>query len=816
MVFNAGNCSSMNKKIKEKLGREILFFDGAMGTMLQSRGLKLRELPEVQNIVRPEVVESIHLDYLKAGSDFIITNTFGANRYKISKTSYTVAEVIEAAVKVARRAAEPFGAMVALNIGPSGKLLKPLGDADFEDIYDVVAEQVKAGAPGCDVVLLQTFTDLYEMKASLLAVKEHCNLPIFATMSFEAGGRTFFGTSIESMILTLEGLGVSALGVNCSLGPVQLEPIIDRICELSSIPVIVQPNAGLPVMKDGVSGYDITADQFAEVMARFADKGVAILGGCCGTNPDYISKTINTVKRRAVISRPALQKPLTGICSPAKSVTFDDFVIIGERLNPTGKKALQAALRANDMDYILREASAQQEQGAHVLDVNMGLPDVNEPELLKMAVAEIQSVIDLPLQIDSSNAEALESAVRIYNGKPLINSVNGKEESLKAVLPIVKKYGACVLGLTLDDSGIPESAEARVAVARRIVEEAGKLGIPKEDIFIDCLTLTASAQQDLVRETLRAVRMIKEELGVKTVLGVSNVSFGLPRRALVNRTMLALALMQGLDAAIINPGDTGMMETIAAWRVLSGSDRDSHDYIKYCESHPETVLSDVKSPAPGKLQDKTGDEGLEAAISRGLKDKAGALTHELLATLPPLDLIESHIIPALDAVGREYETQKIFLPQLIKAAEAAKSAFEVIREKMASEARDEASGQQDSIALATVYGDIHDIGKNIVKVLLENYNFKVLDLGKDVPPATVLEAIKKSGTRIVGLSALMTTTVTSMKDTITLLRRDCPDVKIIVGGAVLTPDLAKFVDADYYSKDAMETVRLVSKLTTLG
>ena len=563
----------------------------------------------------------------------------------------------------------------------------------------------------------------------------------------------------------------------------------------------------------------MTPNRFVDLMSRFADMGAAVLGGCCGTNPEYIAKTVQAVTRRTRMVVPRSVPETTGICTPARAVVFDDdFTIIGERLNPTGKKALQAALRAGDLDYVLKEALEQQDQGAHVLDVNVGLPDIDEPALLSRVVLEIQGIIDLPLQLDSASARALEAAARIYNGKPLINSVNGKEASLRTVLPIVRKYGTCVLGLTLDDSGIPESAEARLAVARRIVEEAERIGIPRRDVLIDCLTLTASAQQDLVRETLEAVRMVREELGVRTVLGLSNVSFGLPRRPLVNRTMFAAALMQGLDAAILNPGDTGMRETLAAWRLLSGKDRNAQDYIAYCEAHPESApipsrqAAEAPADAPNTPTASQGD--LASAIAWGLKEEAAERTRELLDALPPLDVVEKHIVPALDAVGRDYEARRLFLPQLIKSAEAAKAAFECLRERLASGPKggDEVPGVP--IALATVYGDVHDIGKNIVKVILENYNFRVLDLGKDVPPDQLVAEVKRNGIRIVGLSALMTTTVASMKETIEGLRRECPEVKVIVGGAVLTPDLARYVDADHYARDALEAVRIATRISS--
>ena len=786
------------------LGKKYLYFDGAMGTMLKNRGLKLGEIPELYNITHPEVIEEIHKEYLEAGSDFITTNTFGANRYKMQRTDYTVDEIINAAVKIAKKAVKGYkNKKIALDIGSSGKVLAPVGDVSFDEVYEVVKEQGIAGEKaGVDVILFETFTDLYELKASVLAAKENCSLPIFCTMSFEENGYTFFGTSIESMILTLEALGVSALGVNCSLGPKQLRNIIKKVTELSHIPVMIQPNAGLPVMEGEEIKYDITAQEFAEYMKEFAEFGTAILGGCCGTNPDYIKAVVEAVGRGDCNIHKT--EKVTGVCSNSKAVYFDDVVIIGERLNPTGKKALQAALRNHDMDYIIKEAIKQQEQGAHVLDVNMGLPDIDEVEMLKAAVMEVQAVVNLPLQIDSSNVLALEEAVRIYNGKPLINSVNGKEESLKAILPIAKKYGACILGLTLDEKGIPNTAEERLEVARKIVTKAMQIGIPREDIFIDCLVVTASAQQQLVKETLKAVRLVKEELGVRTVLGVSNVSFGLPQRPVINKNMLAMALMQGLDAPIMNPGDLGMLETIAAYRVLMGKDKDSKDYIeKYANM-------EVLEPSKARQTEKKLD--ITEAIKKGLKDETKTAAKSLLEDKPPLEIIEQYIVPALDEVGKLYEKQAIFLPQLIKSAEAAKSAFEVLQEKItvSPEASDEDNAKK--VILATVYGDIHDIGKNIVKVIMENYNFKVIDLGKDVKAEKVVEAIKKWDIKIVGLSALMTTTVASMKDTIELIRKECSDVKVIVGGAVLTKELGEYVKADYYAKDAMETVRIASNL----
>lgn len=782
---------------------KVILFDGAMGTMLQNRGLKLGGIPEMLNLTGCEVVESIHCEYLNAGSDVVSSNTFGANRYKAEGTGHTVDEIVSAGVRIAKKATAGFiGKYVALDIGPCGRVMQPTGDLPFEEAVEVFSEVVRAGKnAGADLILLETFTDLYELKAAILAARENSSLPLIATMSFEESGNTFFGTKVESMVLTLEALGVDALGVNCSLGPRQLVPIIERLLKISSVPVMVQPNAGLPVLDEGKARYDITAEEFACYIKSFAALGVSIVGGCCGTTPEYIRLTKELIENCSPGRRDIHRR--TGICSPSKQVFFgEDTVIIGERLNPTGKKALQSALRDGDMDFVLREAIRQQEQGAHVLDVNMGLPDIDEPAMLIKAVTEIQSIVDLPLQIDSSNYEALENAARIYNGKPLINSVNGKKESLEKVLPIAKKYGAAVLGLTLDDEGIPETAEERLKIARRIVGAAEALGIPKEDVLIDCLVMTASAQQGQVSETLKAVRMVKEELGVKTILGVSNVSFGLPARPVINRTMLAMALMQGLDAPIMNPADVGMAETVAAFRVLIGTDVNSTRFIQKFSDYSQGIMTEIKD---------CDVPDLAHAISRGLKKEAETATETLLKTMKPFEIIEKEVLPALDSVGRDYENNKIFLPQLIMSAEAAKSSFEILRAEIAKDGNAE-TGERIKIVIATVQGDIHDIGKNIVKVIMENYNFRMIDLGRDVPPEKVIEAVKIHGVKIVGLSALMTTTVASMKTTIDMLRCECPGVKVIVGGAVLTSALAEYIGADYYARDAMEAVRIVGTL----
>ncbi|MGL5677543.1 MAG: homocysteine S-methyltransferase family protein [Cellulosilyticaceae bacterium] len=781
------------------LGERFLYFDGAMGTVLQNSGLQLGDIPELFNFTHEALIQGVHEAYLEAGADFITTNTFGANRYKMEETAYTVSEVITQAISIAKVAKEKVGkGIVVLDIGPTGKMLKPLGDVSFEEAYEVFKEQVVAGEKaGCEAILFETFTDLYELKAGVLAAKENTSLPIFCTMSFEMNGRTFFGASLETMVLTLEGLGVTMLGINCSLGPKELVPVVEELMTLASVPVLIQPNAGLPTLVDGKTTFNITSDEFAGYMEHFAKCGVSVLGGCCGTTATYIEKVKSKVDC-LTYTRTEL-KPLRGVCSATHAVTFDDVTLIGERLNPTGKKLLKEALKRGDMDFVLKEAIAQKEEGAHILDVNMGLPDIDEVKRLTEAVQAIQSVVDLPLQIDSSNVDAIEAAVRIYNGKPLINSVNGKQSSLDAILPIAKKYGAAVLGLTLNDGGIPETAEERLEVATRIVNEAMKYGIKKEDILIDCLVLTASAQQELVMETLKAVKLVKETLGVKTVLGVSNVSFGLPNRPLLNKTMLTMALLQGLDAPIMNTNSKEMMDAVDAYRVIAGIDKTSKTYI---ERHGQ--LNGQASPSVSSTE--KSDMTVREAIIKGLRDEAYHCAKEALQSRTPLEIIEEEVVPALNHVGDGYEKQTLFLPQLIQSAEAAKGAFEVIKEVLSTKGQDVVSGPK--VVIATVQGDIHDIGKNIVKVIMENYGFSMVDLGKDVAPEAVVEAVTKHNAQMVGLSALMTTTVKSMKETIVCIKEAHPQCQVIVGGAVLTPDLATYVGADFYAKDAMETVRI--------
>ncbi|OOO00039.1 MAG: homocysteine methyltransferase [Epulopiscium sp. Nele67-Bin004] len=791
--------------IRQKIGKERLILDGAMGTMLQNAGLKLGEVPELFNFTNPEIIVDIHKKYLQAGSNIITTNTFGANSYKINDTDYTVEEVILEAVKLARQAIDEVGLgerYVALDIGSTGKLLEPIGDVSFEEMYEVYKEQAAAGQKaGVDIVLLETFTDLYELKCAVLATKENCDLPIMATMSFEANGRTFFGTSLEAMVVTLEGLGVDMLGINCSLGPKELAGLVEELMTLATIPVVVQPNAGLPLMDGDKMYYNITREEFALYIKDFAKLGVSVIGGCCGTEPMYIQSLSELIAD--VPYKMPQNTRISKICSSSTVVNFEDIRIIGERLNPTGKKRLKEAIKNNEIDYILREAISQKSEGAAILDVNMGLPDIDEPKVLKDMVKRIQGVVDIPLQIDSSDFEAIEQAVRIYNGKPLINSVNAKRKSLDAVLPIAKKYGAAVLGLTLDDTGIPPTAQGRFECAKTIVEESLKIGIPKEDIFIDCLMVTASAQQDQIIETLKAIRLVKENLGVKMVLGVSNVSFGLPNRALLNQTMLVAAMQNGLDAPIMNPNSPSMVAAIDAYRVLIGKDVSSEVYIdKY-----SNVEISVTAAGGKKSETVVTASSLQNAIIKGLQDEARVQTETMLKeNVSALEIIEGEIVPALNIVGKDYEDGKLFLPQLIKAAESAKSSFEVLKTVITK------GESSNKVVLATVFGDIHDIGKNIVKVIMENYGFDIIDLGKDVSVQAVVDAIREHNIKVVGLSALMTTTVSSMKDTIAAIRENFEDCKVIVGGAVLTPELAEFVGADFYAKDAMESVRIAEKL----
>ena len=779
-------------EFKELIKQGTVLLDGAMGTMLQNAGLEAGAAPELLNIDKPELIEDIHRKYVEAGSQIVYANTFGANRYKLKNNS--VKEIISAGISIAKKACGKK-ALVALDIGPIGQLLEPSGTMTFEEAYDIFKEQIIAGE-SADVIVFETMTDLYELKAAVLAAKENSRQPIVCTMTFEENRRTFTGCCVSSMALLLNGLGVDAVGINCSLGPSQLIPICKELLEWTDMPVVLKPNAGLP---DPVTGkYDVSPEEFAEQMKYAASCGVKIFGGCCGTTPEYISALKKALDGTEVRRRKAL--PRSAVCTPSRTVVIDRPRIIGERINPTGKKLFKEALRNNDTGYILNQAIEQIRAGADILDVNVGLPEIDEKAMMIKAVKEIQSVTDAPLQIDSTIPEVLEAALRIYNGKPIVNSVNGEESSLETVLPLVKKYGAAVVGLTLDKNGIPPKAEQRFAIAEKILKRAMYYGIPKEDVFIDCLTLTASAEQEAVMETLRALGRVKKELGLKTVLGVSNISFGLPNRPLINQNFLTMALTYGLDLPIINPNVDAMTGAVRAYKLLANIDKNSFDFI-----------AAYNSAAVQKTENKDENNiSLEYAVENGLKDESAKATAELVKTADPMEIINGALIPALDKAGEQFEKGTIFLPQLILTAGAAQAAFGVIREKMISENSSPVS--KGKIVLATVKGDIHDIGKNIVKVLLENYGYTVIDLGKDVPCEEVVRAALEHRVKLVGLSALMTTTLKSMEETIRLLRESGSECKVVVGGAVLTPEYAEKIGADFYAKDAKETCDIAKRI----
>ncbi len=788
--------------IRQDLKDGILLFDGAMGTMLQDRGLKIGELPEVININSPETVIDIHENYIKCGINIVTTNTFGANETKLKDSNFTVEQIIDAAAQNARKAIKYRDVYIALDIGPIGELLEPMGTLSFEDAYNIFKRQVIQGVKsGVDLILIETMTDLYETKAAVLAAKENSNLPVFCTMSFEEDERTFTGCNIMSMVMVLEGLGVDALGVNCSLGPKELAPIVDEILSISQIPVMVQPNAGLPGIVDGETVFNISPEEFSYYGKMFVENGVKVIGGCCGTTDEHIKHLVDTVSD--IKAKPRQNKPLSGVCTPTKAVIIDEAKVIGERINPTGKKRFKEALVKEDIDYILKEAIDQVEAGAHILDVNVGLPEIDEVKTMVRVIKEIQSILDVPLQIDSTNPEAIEQGLRIYNGKAIVNSVNGEDSILESILPIVKKYGASVVGLTLDEKGIPSKAEERFKIAEKIVKRAKQYGINEEDIYIDCLTLTAAAQQEEVKETLKALSMVKEKLNVKTVLGVSNVSFGLPNRDLINRTFLAAGLFAGLDLPIIDPMDKDMMDTIMASKVLWNEDKGAAEYLKYSAnvSDEKVVVKDSKEKQEDDLFD---------IILKGMKEKAKTATVKLLEHKEPLNVVDEYIVPALDLVGEKYEKGETFLPQLIQSAETVKNVFEIIRERLSKEGNAQISNGK--IVLATVKGDIHDIGKNIVKVLLENYNYEIIDLGRDVPKEKIIEAAVENDVKLIGLSALMTTTVKNMEETIEALKQVNQNYVVMVGGAVLNEDYANMINADYYGKDAKEAVAIARKV----
>ncbi len=783
--------------ILNDLGKRLLFFDGAMGTMLQENGLAAGELPELWNLTHPRVITDIHRQYLDAGADILITNTFGANGAKLRGCEYTVEEIVTAAVKLAKEAVGDGPQLVAMDIGPTGKLMKPLGDLGFEQAYDIFKEMAAAGEKaGADMILIETLSDTYECKAAVLAAKENTSLPVFVTMIFDEKGKLLTSGDIPAMVALLEGLGVDGLGFNCGLGPAQMLKLLPQLTECCSIPVIVNPNAGLPRNVNGETVFEVHPEEFAQAMEKVANGGAWMIGGCCGTTPRHIAAM--TARCRQIAPLPLKRKEITVVSSYAKAVVFGEKpVLIGERINPTGKSRLKQALRENDMDYILREGITQQQNGADILDVNVGLPEIDETAMMCRAVTELQGVINLPLQIDTSSPGAMESAMRLYNGKPLINSVNGKEESMRAIFPLVKKYGGAVIALTLDESGIPETAEGRFAIAEKIVARAAEYGIDKKDIIVDTLAMTISAGQENAAVTLKALRMIREQLGVHTSLGVSNISFGLPQRENINAAFFTMALQSGLSAAIVNPNSQAMMNAYYAYCALSGCDAKCMDYIaKYSAQKTEAA------PVSEELS-------LHSSIVKGLKDSARSAAEKLLGDTPPLEIIDSQLIPALDAVGRGFERGTLFLPQLLMSAEAAKAAFEAIRGSISGS---DGQMKKEKIILATVKGDIHDIGKNIVKVLLENYGYDVIDLGKDVPPEAIAAEAVKNKVKLVGLSALMTTTVASMEETIRLLRQNAPDCKAMVGGAVLTPEYAEMIHADIYSKDAMGAVRYANVL----
>ena len=790
-------------------GQDYLIFDGAMGTMLQRRNLKAGELPELLCLTDPDSITDIHREYVAAGSQAVTTNTFGANARKLDGAA-TVDEIFQAAISCARASGARY---VAADIGPTGALLEPMGTLPFDEAYDLFAEQAKAAQKyGADLFIIETMTDLLEAKAAVLACKENSDLPIFATMTFDETGRTFLGTSPTVAAIVLSSLGVNALGVNCSLGPDALGPIVDEMLEAARCPVMVQANAGLPDLVDGKTVFSITPDAYISAVEPMVQAGATIIGGCCGTDPDYIAREAKLVAG-ATPPQHSMEMPCC-VTSAQNAVVLRgrDVAVIGERINPTGKKKLKEALRTKDYDYVVGEAIAQADAGADLLDVNAGLPEINEGETLVQLIKKIQSVCGLPLQIDSSDPVAVEGAVRRYAGKPLINSVNGKQENMDAVLPIVKHYGCAVVGLTLDEKGIPPAAEERFAIAQKIVAEAAKHGIPKQDVFIDCLVMSASTNQDEVVEILRAVNMVKTKLGCRTVLGVSNVSFGLPARPIVNGTFLAAAFSAGLDMPILNPLADRYREVVDTWRVLCAQDRNAQHYIaEYANRAVPATVTAPSAAAEGQpaadASDDSGKSELYRLVIAGNKGPVPQATEALLSQADAMEVINRHLIPALDEVGARFEKGTFFLPQLMASAEAAKAGFDVIRAQSAV-----SDAGKGPIAVATVKGDIHDIGKNIVKMLLENYGYQVIDLGRDVDPQTVLDCVRERDVKIVGLSALMTTTVKSMSETIELLHEKAPDVKIMVGGAVLNAEYAQMVGADFYAKDAAESARYAGEV----
>ena len=769
----------------------IAVFDGAFGTMLQKKATNIGTVPEMLNLEQPELIAEIHREYALAGADVLTANTFGANELKAGGRELSE-KLIRAGVEIAKK--EAAGKFVALDVGPIGRLLEPMGSLTFDEAYDIFARQMKAGEEaGADVILIETMTDLAELKAALLAARENTGLPVIATMTFEKSGRTFTGCAPECFALTASPLA-DAIGVNCSLGPKQLLPVVKKILKYTDKPVIVQANAGLP---DEKMRYNVSADEFAAAYKKMLDTGVRIVGGCCGTTPEYIEKLRALADARTPAPTPFRRR--AAVCSARRCVEIDGVRVIGERINPTGKKAMKAALYEGDYDYVTAQAVEQEEAGADILDVNAGLPELDEKAVLTQLVKHVQAVCPLPLQIDCGKPDAIESALRAYAGKAIVNSVNGEDRVLDAILPVVKKYGAAVVGLTMDERGIPKTAKERVRIAEKIIERAAAYGIPEEDVYIDCLTLTVSAEQDQAKETLDAIRTLKEKRPVKTVLGVSNISFGLPNRQIINTAFLTGAMFAGLDLPILNPNIPENMQAVAAYNALSGADKNCAEYTK--KYGGVTIRTSVSAE---KEQRKTDDGGdIFYCIKKGLPAAADR-ARELLEKISPLSLIDDYLIPALNAVGDEYEKGTLFLPQLISAAESAKLCFDEVKKRLG----ESAAAEKGKIVLATVKGDIHDIGKNIVKTVLENYGYQVIDLGKNVPPEEVARVCREQNIRLCGLSALMTTTVANMEETIRLLRRECPDCRVMVGGAVLTEAYAKKIGADYYCKDANADVKI--------
>ena len=794
--------------------------DGGMGTMLQSAGMSPEETTTEFGLAHPEILTQIHKKYIEAGADIVYASTFGTNRFKKKEIGEcTLQEAVRIQVKAAVKAKEIMAAQgrevaVAIDLGPLGELLEPMGTLSFEDAYDAFREVIQAGCDLADLIVIETMTDLYEVKAAVLAAKETCDLPVIVTMTFEENGRTFTGVSLEAMVLTLEGLGVDAMGINCSLGPVEIFPMAEKLRSLTDLPLVIKPNAGLPDPATGA--YDITCDQFVEKMEDFLKLGIELIGGCCGTTPEYIEGLAEIAAKFGGTedsAKPSEEKKTLQVCSGNTVVTVDHVTVIGERINPTGKKRLKQALLDEDFDYILSQAIEQIDAGAEILDVNVGVPSLDDVKMLPLVIKKLQSITGLPLQIDSGNPEAIEAALRVYNGKAIVNSVNGEEKVMENILPLVKKYGAAVVGLTLDENGIPNKAEDRFAIAKRILERALEYGIPRENVIIDCLTLTASAQQKEVVETLKAVRMVKEQLGLKTALGVSNISFGLPLRPIINRTFLTMAMECGLDLPIINPNSEDMMASIFAFHVLHNIDENATAFIeRYGDAALETSkISQKKDTAvTGSSANGDGSHDIFYCIEKGMKADTVVAVEKLLQDHTEMELVNDFLIPALDKVGQGFEKGTIFLPQMLQAATAAQAGFDIVKTKLAESDKETVSLGQ--VVIATVKGDIHDIGKNIVKVIMENYGFQMIDLGRDVPPAAIVETVKEKNIKLVGLSALMTTTLKSMEETIVAVKEAAPDCKVMVGGAVLTADYAEKIGADYYCKDAMKSVEAAQEV----